>query len=542
MRRPALLIALLALALPAQAGARVMNGADAAPGDYPWSVALVAASLPAVQGQFCGGALIAPDKVLTAAHCAMGSRASEIDVFAAADHDLADEQASDRYDVVSIHIPETAVVDPDSDAVPRRDMAVLDLDRDVADAEPIAPVAAEPGDTGWAAGDDVEVMGWGRWHQDGFPDVLQHATLDRVGDVDCSNVWGVDFSATDMICALRATGETVYDSCNGDSGGPLTTLGADAADPVDWRLVGVVSFGSGGCDRADQPGVYARAGAPVLNAFIADFRDGEDPDDPPAQVERAGGLASLTGSPKVGQQLTCGPGATTWTTTPTSFSPRIRYYDWFFEEYVTVAIGPAYTLQDIDEGLQFVCEVHARATGAGGYGVARSAPSAPVSAAATTTTPTTPAPASPAPTTPTAPAFPPPDAPLPLDPNLPPPPDPQPFVPEPRDETEPRTTQITKRCVRRRCTLMIRATDGGEAASGVRSVVATLTSSYRCVRGGRRRTCTRARELTATRVAAGVFRVRTGKLPRRARNVLRVLAVDAAGNEELRPRAYGFSA
>ena len=48
----------------------IIGGSEAEPGAWPWQVALIQRTQPnAYFGQFCGGSLIAPDWVLTAAHC-----------------------------------------------------------------------------------------------------------------------------------------------------------------------------------------------------------------------------------------------------------------------------------------------------------------------------------------------------------------------------------------------------------------------------------------------------------------------------------------
>jgi trypsin len=539
----ALVLAALGAAAPA-ADARVMHGEDAGPGEYPWTVALVLPGVDPAFGQFCGGSLVAADAVLTAAHCTMGSRADELDVFAG-DHDLNDEEPGERYDVVSIHLPAAADVDPDSGAPPRRDLAILRLDAPVAGARPIAPVAA--GDAAlWADGADLEVMGWGRWEHptDPYPEILQHATVDRQSDASCGAVAGLGFHAADMLCALRVVNGNVVDSCGGDSGGPLTTIGTDPRDPATgWKLVGAVSYGSEGCDDPRVPGVYARIGAPDLRSFVEAFRDGFGAGDPAAQLEWTAGAPRLTGTLRVGEEIACDAASSAWSAAADTVAPRIRAFDDsdpYGAELVTVAVGPTYRLTARDEGSGFVCEVHARRAGVGGYGVARSGVSEPVApappspdAGTTTATTTTTTPTAPAPVAPAA-------APAPV---LPPPSDPQPFVPEPpRDRAAPRTTAIARRCAARRCTLTIRAADGGAGASGVARVEITLVSRHRCVRRGRTRTCASERAVRATRVAAGVFRARTAALRRGARHTLEVVAVDAAGNREPRARTYAFRA
>ena len=65
----------------------VVGGAPAAPGAWPSIVALVTPGTDAAAGQFCGGTLIAPTIVLTAAHCVIDeagavSAPADIDVLA----------------------------------------------------------------------------------------------------------------------------------------------------------------------------------------------------------------------------------------------------------------------------------------------------------------------------------------------------------------------------------------------------------------------------------------------------------------------------
>jgi trypsin len=531
VRRLLLLTVLLALCPAAPAAARVMNGDDAGPNDYPWTVALIDPRFGApVSSQFCGGSLIAPNLVLTAAHCTMGSRADEIDVFAGSrDLNDADDHPEFLYDVVSIRLPAEAEVDPDDQTLPpRNDMSVLVLDAPVPGAQPIAPVPTGT-ETDWADGDDLEVMGWGLVETQEFPDVLQHATVDRTSDDTCEGVWGPFFSADDMVCALRVAGETVTDTCSGDSGGPLTThtVGADPTDPADWKLVGTTSFGAEFCDDPDEPGVYARAAAPVLNTFIEDFRDGLDPSDPAPQLEPTGGAPALTGTLIAGEEIACGPGSTTWSDTPTSISARVRVYDPDFDELITVAVDEAYTLRAADVGSQFVCELHARKDGVGGYGVDRTGLSAPVKAAPTTTTTTT--------TT---------TVPPPIVIVAPPPPDPQPFVPEPpRDTAAPQATIVSRSCTRaRRCTLTIAVADPGFSA-GIRSVNAKINFRVRtfCRIGRRIRRCVRPRTrfVAGRQVASQVFVVQTPKLYK-GRTSISLTATDVAGNTQAVPTVRRF--
>ena len=560
-RRSALSLALLActlLALPAAASgqvqARVKNGEDTNLGDFPWTVALVYDGAWADDpdgGFFCGGTLLSETIVVTAAHCTAGMGPGDIDIFAG--HHNRDREVhslANYFDVASVHLMSTtAGVDPgDGEPVPRRDVSVLKLEDPVAGAETIPPVVPDSDDGLWSPGTDLEVSGWGRNVDDAYPLVLQHAVVKRWEDdddptpvaQDCEDgnfvaQLGVSlFKSADMLCALGADGEgAVVDSCNGDSGGPLTTENVNNADPQDRKLVGIVSFGSEDCDDVDEPGVYTRVGASDINAFVSEFLDVDPSNDDPQQIYASAGPPQITGSPREGETLTCsGSGVEAFSETPDDAKLRILRYDDVFgwrvwaERAYDLAADPAqqqlrYDVDADDIGTYFDCELFAYKTGVGGYALLLS--------------PTVVGAIAPLPVVTTEVEPPPPPPPVPLPPALPEPP-----VVVPRDTGLPKTSRITRRCRTRRCTITIYTTDAGIPTSGVRSVSVTLTSTYACRRNGRRRSCTRRRTLRAATVRPGVFRVRTGLLPRAARNVLRVRATDAAGNREVRSRVYGF--
>jgi hypothetical protein len=80
-----------------------------------------------------------------------------------------------------------------------------------------------------------------------------------VTDGSCAGAWLAYFSSASMVCA----GGQSTDTCQGDSGGPLMV----AHNGV-FELVGVTSWGSSPCGQIGKFGVYARVGAPALNAWV----------------------------------------------------------------------------------------------------------------------------------------------------------------------------------------------------------------------------------------------------------------------------------
>lgn len=241
---------------PAAADSIIVGGRPVAVADSPWVVALSSRDrFGGIRaGQFCGGVVIAPSKVLTAAHClredVLGAAVPEVrDLRVIAGRDELNGPGGQEIPVRSTWV--NPGYDPRTNAA---DLAVLTLDRALPRSS-VIPMAGA-GHAGYEPGTAAAVYGWGDTTGYGaYASELRAATVRVLPDGDCTRAYpgGTQgaYEASSMLCAGERVGGR--DACQGDSGGPLVARG---------RLIGLVSWGSG-CGSPGSPGVYTRMSAAI---------------------------------------------------------------------------------------------------------------------------------------------------------------------------------------------------------------------------------------------------------------------------------------
>jgi len=253
--------------------------------EVPWQVLVWVESPDSQFRLYCGGSVVSPSRIATAAHCVVDDDgevvpASWVTVYAGSTNWFGFKQVRDA-----------AAVSPHpgySTETYAYDAAVIELEEPLTLGPGVQPI--ELAETDPPVGAMLQVSGWGTttaYHPEednpgDSPDDLMAVLVPLWDAEDCKDVYGIYFSELLHLCA----GEAGKDSCQGDSGGPLVHHAAGGP-----RLVGIVSAGAG-CAWPNLPGIYTRVtavrefllSAPAVGAS-APPPPTPVPSQPPAPVE-----------------------------------------------------------------------------------------------------------------------------------------------------------------------------------------------------------------------------------------------------------------
>ena len=195
---------------------KIINGNDADAYEYPFMVRLLAYG-----DHYCGGSLIRPNIVLTAAHCVEKDFKYSVIV---GDHEDGETGLHEHELQISRIMMHEEYGSPLG--APTNDVAVLVLAQNVELKEDaIETIALAQNEDFYEEGTSVTVIGWGQNENYASPDVLQELDYEVADQAACMEHWarGSEVNLTEalkgQVCIIDPDLES--STYHGDSGGPL---------------------------------------------------------------------------------------------------------------------------------------------------------------------------------------------------------------------------------------------------------------------------------------------------------------------------------
>jgi secreted trypsin-like serine protease len=253
------LAATLVFAGPAAARPGIVGGSAAPADSWPSTVFLYGTFDDQPYG--CTGSVVAPEWIVTAAHCAYGAPGRFADSMTAV---LNAKDYTDGATREVIGIDRLVVHQAYDPARDLNDVAVFHLSR------PTTAPAIRLGTKDEHAAHryvsyvgEPNAAGWGRTDARSTVDttVLQQAYLRIHSAAECAGISG--FDANTQVCAGT---EGLSGACHGDSGGPLVAFDAVTHEPVLW---GITSYGPQATARLDP----CSTAMPVVYGWVPAFVD-----------------------------------------------------------------------------------------------------------------------------------------------------------------------------------------------------------------------------------------------------------------------------
>ncbi|XP_072921392.1 transmembrane protease serine 9-like [Hemitrygon akajei] len=236
------LVSLIVIFLaPAYPGAEIIGGHEVKPHSRPYMASLQIDFGNRKYGRYCGGALIRPNWVLTAAHCEITIASGQDLLAVLGAHVCSKNETSQQRLRIIRQIPITKF----NNLTMKDDIMLLQLETDAKINQYVNVLNLPKGGiTNMKSGTRCTVAGWGKTKINNYSGTLQEVEVKVIDRGECKDIYG-SIITQDMICVGDSEGRK--NACHGDSGGPLI---------CDKMYTGIVSFGEEGCPDPQTPAVY----------------------------------------------------------------------------------------------------------------------------------------------------------------------------------------------------------------------------------------------------------------------------------------------